>query len=1022
MNGKTMTKAIATFLAFIISFANVAFLGSYAGKTYAAESNLEEQATNVKNAEIEFDAYFQEEGQEVHKKAVKVEEEAKLYFRLKVEEGYLKNGSIQVDNANFKVQETKNKLDKVQSISSEENKIILNHISKDEAVILEVPIKMKTGSEIAVSDLSKIASLTLEGTYVNEKGKETNVKKTIETEVSIDGEAEGFLSAEIVKYVTFDVGGSQGVILQTLIQSNLLNNQLPTKTTKLEIEIPTINHKEPKMVTLSAKTLMATKGIGSKVFHENEYQYENGKITLMLENNNENLSWIKESKDEIILTCIYDETAITDQAEVELSATSEITYYAKELKTATTEVKNKVELTNQIGEIVTFDIATSTENLFKGYMQEPKGNNTKFTDTLSINIGYHELVDRLTFKDETSYVDANGNLYPSNAIYSNLKIAKENLVEILGEDGYIKVYSKSGELITTLNKENTNYTFETGADNIIFETSKPISEGVLNLENEREILPLEYTKAQLDMFTGFRVNLVGNVLKEEKVVISGNSSKEIGLQAPETKAELKISNSNLSTVVKNEGVELRVILNTSDMSTVLYENPEVAIILPKYITNIQVENVKLIYEKVLKLADARIDRNENGNIVIHVKLSGSQTTYNQDAITKGATLIMKADIETDALTPTKTEMIQLKIKNAKSKEEMVTETPVKFIAPAGIATVSQIAGYSDTGETAVSISGKTGVGAIKATAPAKVATVKNIAMNNYLEACENVVILGRTPTEGNKKVTTGEDLGSTFTAKAVSEIKNQNGLTEDQMTVYYSENKEATKDLNDLKNAWTTNPRELKNVASYMIVLQDYTFQSGDILEFQYDVEIPANVGESKAAYGTSAIYYEKVAAEENTMAYSLARTQSYEGAPIGVESDAQPNLSVKLTAEKIEIVDSKANVEAGQLITYKAEISNLGKVVAENVILNVDLLGNATLVTPSDFTIEEDKKEEENPDEDHDEGYMPPELDVSENTKQTIRLAVGEIEAGQDGKVSKTFEVLVGNYEEENNQNIIVR
>lgn len=38
MNRKMITKVLATFLAFILSFANVALLGNYMDKTYAARN------------------------------------------------------------------------------------------------------------------------------------------------------------------------------------------------------------------------------------------------------------------------------------------------------------------------------------------------------------------------------------------------------------------------------------------------------------------------------------------------------------------------------------------------------------------------------------------------------------------------------------------------------------------------------------------------------------------------------------------------------------------------------------------------------------------------------------------------------------------------------------------------------------------------------------------------------------------------------------------------------------------------
>lgn len=62
MNKKRITKILASFLAFMLAFANVALLGSSANVAYAAEkTNLEGQATNIRKTEVEFDAYFQNE-------------------------------------------------------------------------------------------------------------------------------------------------------------------------------------------------------------------------------------------------------------------------------------------------------------------------------------------------------------------------------------------------------------------------------------------------------------------------------------------------------------------------------------------------------------------------------------------------------------------------------------------------------------------------------------------------------------------------------------------------------------------------------------------------------------------------------------------------------------------------------------------------------------------------------------------------------------------------------------------------
>lgn len=953
MNTKTITKVIAAFLAFILSFANVLLLGSYVDEVYGASSNLEEQTKSVNKSKIEFDAYFKnEENNITHSKSINVDEEDKnLYLSIKVEDGYLTDANVKVQDANFKVLETKEQLDIIQNVSSDENKIALNQINKDESVILKLPIEINTGFSFDAKDLCKKATITLEGKYVNNKGKETKVKKDILVEASIDGTAESSLSEDIIKYVPFNIEGKRGVILQTSIKSKLVDNKLPVKMTKLEIEIPDLNNIEPENIEIVSKTTMATNGQKGKTYNKDEYEIKDGKIILELKNNDNMLSWIKNSEDEIIITYTYNEKAVADKIDLKLNAKSEITYYAKEMKTVKQEINKNQELTEKIGDLITGTITTSQDKLYKGYMLAEKGKNTELAEKLTLNIGYIELADKITFKDETSYVDQNGNTYPSNALYKSSKIVAENLIQILGEDGYINIYRGNGELVATLNKENTEISYEKEETNLKFETSKPVNLGILEIENERYIKPLEYSKEQEAMFTEIKVNLVSNLIKNEKVITNTNIEKKISLENTTSQAGITINQPNISTVVKAEYVELRVTLKTTDASTALYKNPTIEIVLPSYITNIDLNNVKLMYEKELKILNTQKTKNQNGNIVIKIELEGEQKSYNEEWVTEGATLIVNTDMTINVLTPTREEKIYLNVKNQNTNENVTAYTDVIFVAPAGIATISQINGYGNPGEVVTTISGNLGVGEIAAKAPRKEATMQIVAINNYTYNCKNVVLLGRTPFKGNKAITSDKDLGSTFTAKLISEVKSKTGLNAEQIKVYYSANEEATKDLNDINNAWVTDRNLINEVKSYMIVLNDYIFKTGDILGFEYNIEIPANLDRHENTFGTFVVYYEKEQANENVAKVrssegmglaEVSRAEVVEGTPIGLSTGTGPNLSVEL----------KSSLEAGKTINtmkqihFEVNVKNNGILKAENVKVKVNLPNNMYYAT----------------------------------------------------------------------------
>lgn len=972
MNRKTMTKMMAAFLAFILSFANVAMLGIYTTTTYASTAKLEEQDTNVNKAEIEFDAYFKENEKITHSKTMDVANESEmLYLDLKVKEGYLANANIKISDANFKIQDKKEELSIIQDTLSDENKIVLNQIGKGESAILEIPITINADSSFDVKDIAKTAKIELEGKYVSKTGKEIVVNKTIEIETVLDGTAESILSEEVSKYVTYEIGGSKGVILQTIIKSKLVDNKLPVKSTRIEIETPAINNIKPKTITLLAKSQMATNGKAmTKVFSEEEYSIEDSKIVLVLDNENNKLSWIKNAEDEIILTCIYDENAIAENAEIELNAKSEITYYGKTEKTVEAIVNNKKELTEQVGDIVTPNIELSKDKLYKGYMLNNK--NTSFTNKLSLNIAYSELMDKIVFQDETKYIDEYGNTFPSNALYKSVKISEENLKEILGEDGYINILNNNGEAIDTLNKGKLEIVFENEISNISFETSKPKTEGILEIESAKEIKALEYQKTQIEEFVGYRTDLATNIYKDNVAIIRGISSKEMILENPKTETNLVISKKDLSTLVKNEDVELRVTLKTVESSSALYKNPKMEIVLPSYIENIEIENVQLLYENELKFAETKMFRNQNGNIVISIILKGEQTKYNEDAISEGATLIMNADITVDKLTPTREEKVYLNIVNENVKDAVSFETNIKFVAPTGMVTVNQISGYNDKQEQVSSINGKKEIGEIEVKAAAKTASVNMLVINNYDYECGNIKILGRTPFEGNKSIKTGADIGSTFTAKVTSGIRATLGVQDENITVYYSSNGNATKDVNDILNGWTQDIGTLNEVKSYMIVLNNVTLKTGDTVGFTYNVEIPANLEHNEETHGIFTVYYTrqnsevainneakaiKIAAETITgisagvrkmLAQNdevIAYEEGTESGVAGVSTGAGPNLEVTMTAvgAKSGEIGNGRDVIEKDIVKYKVAVKNKSEIAsAEKIKVKVTIPGNA--------------------------------------------------------------------------------
>ena len=637
MNRKTLNKIFAMILVFTLAFANFGTLGT----AIAANIELEKQDTQVKKANIQFDAYFLENGEMKHSEEINTNEETKnLYIAVKVDEGYLKDAKIKLKDASFRIVSGETNLERVQSIDEETNTITLNQINKEESVILEIPVKANTDSNYAVENLDKIAKIELQGTYVNNEGKTKDVSKEIEIQVKVKADIEAELEQEITKYVPYKVNGNEGTILQTKIKTKIKDNSLPVKSTKLEIEIPKIQDKEPKEITVSSVSTKATNGEDGRTYSEDEYMIQDGKLTLVLENNQKEdgtVSWEKNAQDEILVTYIYE--GIVENASIGLNTISTIGVYGGE--EVTKEYNDTKELEGQIGEIVTFDFNTDKSELYKGYMQVENAKNTSYTENISVNVGYAELVERIEMLSETKYLDKKENKYPSEELYTYTKIDKDNLVNILGEDGYISILDKDGNEITKLNKDNLEYKYETETSYIKMVTSKPVVEGILEIENGREIKPLEYSNLQEEQFAKIQTQIKGKVINADWS-LDGEVTKEIELKEPYMQAELTLSKSNLSTVTTNKNVEMRVTLKTTEADTILYKNPKIEITLPNYITNLYVLDgkVSLLYEDELVLVpNADMYRNENGNIVIKLELKGEQTKFNDVAGTRRSNIV-----------------------------------------------------------------------------------------------------------------------------------------------------------------------------------------------------------------------------------------------------------------------------------------------------------------------------------------------------------------------------------------------
>lgn len=975
----------------------------------AAGISLAEQNGKTNHANVEFNSYF--EGEE-HSKTFELGKEAKLYLKLKVSNtGYLKNGVVQFLDANFEVNSNSLKNDNIQN--SSKDKISLKQINNGEEVLIEVPLTMVTGEKIDQDFFNKTSVIKFTGIYMDENGKEKSIEKEINNQLNWKGTAEIELAGEVSKYLPYEVGSEKGVFIQAKVRSNLKDNQLPVSKTKLEISLPEIGLSsgsiKPERVTVIANTTAGTNGKANYEFNEENYTYnsETNKIEIVVENkeNDGKIAWNKNAVDEYLVNFIYLGEAVYEQVQTQLEKAKQDAIIGEiEVKaniTAYNSEKTELEQSGKInyhieqakGELVDVSIST-VKKLSKGYMyanlakaeKEAKKQAIEDKKETSYEVSYIAQIQDRTFISgiefqtvASKYMDKDENEYNSQTHSKTVKIAEAVFNKMLGEEGKIEIFNKAGdklaEITNNLEKDNNGYytvdITNANTNEVIIKTTKPVAEGNMEVIVERAVLANQkYSKEEIQNFNkmteGVQTKGYNTVVESQneeehatvtKEVMVANSKKEtkINLTEPVSKAEISIGTQNLSTIVENKDVEMRVVLDTSSNENALYKNPTFQIMLPENIEKLNIKSVDLLLEDELKIKESKVVE-QNGRKVILLTLTGTQTKYmdngtfsneeQENVISKGANIVIKADIAFKKLTPSANSNIYLyytnentnlfekyyQNPNLKSNRTSNTTTMglasagVQIVSPNGVVAENHMSGFKGN----TNISNTTGTQQtenIDAHSAVKEVTIGGSIVNNYSNSIENVFVLGRIPFSGNKAVDSATELGSNFTMNLKGKMTT-NGIDSSRVKVYYSTNGEATKDLINSSNGWTENPSNMADVKSYLIVISGELAQ-GTQFNFDYKTELPANLSYSKTAYSNYKVYY------DNKMPDATLGETKVAGV-IGLTTGQGPELQVSVSS-------TNCTAREGQIVRMTATIKNVGGLTAENAKL---------LITAPDGTV----------------------------------------------------------------------
>ena len=901
MKNKVLKVAIVMMLIIAMTISDFILVG--AGIVHALEN--QENLTNHEN--VKFATYFKtEDGKKLSQAEYQMDNsQMKLCMQVSVEnEGYF-DGVITLKDSNFKFKQEKLS-EEIKEIDG--NTIYLNTVRAENTIEIEVGIEPVIEENYEQNTLNKESLLSLTGTYKDSTEKDISIEAEKEVALSllVPSTLETSLEGNVITNKTYKIGETNKRLVQIELNSTVLNNAYPVKATTFEVALPV----GVENVGVISKGTYATNGEADQILKTSSYEFDkqNSLLKIALENPSKNgkISWKKDAKDSIIVTLVLDEKA--EVSETEYSVKAEIQFQGTEQKTIAKEIK--YNLKEEADGIIRASIENK-EEIFKGkiYSKEER----EYKTTTNIEVNYANLVDVSTIQEKTSYrVEKETENINANIEYKTTTINKAEIEKILGEKGSLTIKDTSGNELAKITKDtvadesgNVVIIYNSGIKELQVEITKAILTGIIRLNHTKVIKAESYSR---DEMKEIKYLVEEASVKYETTEYEFTARKQLG--ETQTVAQLEVDKQILSTVAVNEQVKIAVTLKTDSEQYDLYKNPTLTIKLPEGIKN--VSNIKTVLLHLNYSTEPPVYNPETREIKIN--LYGEQEKYNVN--NANGYIEILADIELEETVPSRQDEITLTYTNEKAisyNNEGKSTIPVTISGFGGLLAFNHITNYSV--KTNSVNSKEEQIGNLKMYQDSTEANFQIALVNNTGSKLENVIAVGNLPLQGEAKV--GDyTFNNTIDAKLKSEINIETG----NATIYYTANKNATTDLNNVTNGWSANLDEVANPILYMVVISN--MEKGTSFIANYTMRIPANLEYNKDMKTTYVVDYS-----------SEFSNSVIKAIPVGLETGKVfVTLEAKVGMEKLE---NNATVKAGEVIKYIATVTNTGSSEAKNVKVN---------------------------------------------------------------------------------------
>ena len=917
MKNKILKISVVILLIMTLTMTNFIFLGSNL-ISYAADT----MSTNHKN--IEFDAYFKDNnGQKITTLERTADmKEASLYVAINVNtEGFFV-GQVKLQNSNFDI--TSSESEFVSKIS--DNTIYLNQLDVGTTAEIEVKVKPIDSDVMNVNMLDCQSELILTGIYRDNTEKDIDIDATREVNMKlVESNADDNVKNEIevITNKLIKISGESKRVIQLSLHMGLNNNNYPMKEIYAKVNVPEINGSKPEVM----------KDVHLNTMSAFDYKYENGYVEITLKNEktqNNEILWRKQGEENVILTYIYD--ANIELENVGVIAEERITLQND--KVLTSNLGTATLSNEEIDSTIKVTANNSEESIYKGKLYS--GINKQYTSKTVLDVNLADIEEYISIKEEASrYVLADGEV-DSNIFYNRTVIAKKDFDTVFGKDGTIEIYNENNELLERITAdtevdENGNIVIDyTGREpkGIEMRTSKPIAEGSITFIHTKTIGTPDINTVKAASGISTRIVYGYNNYSEKELAIKGETyttgietetSMNMALNETMTEARLEINRNTLSTVVAND-IEMKLILKTDEESKDLYKNPTFTIELPEQVESVQINSINVLYEEELKIANYTADGR-----YITIQMEGEQTAYKSQSV-EGANIIINATINVNRISIAKPEAIHVTYTNEKANAYANNEEvgrisqEIAVVAPKDVTVINRIEALNveTIGEE------ETANVNLQRGTDAKQMEVDFEIINNNEENVDNVYMLGTFPTKTEE---------NNIDIAVVGGVNVENGA------VYYTENENATADLENAENGWTESITNPANVKKYLITMDK--IDSRTSVSGSYTIEVPENLEYNQTATeGYNVTYTKGQARNENTVTAT----------EISMETGIGPKIETNLTATLAgEALTDTSTVKNGEVIKYRVQVSNVGSEDVSNLTVKGMIPEGTKLVEPVD-------------------------------------------------------------------------